>query len=167
MVARIWKATFLLVISLSGASSSDSTVDDSDSRITYSPSTQWSQGASCNGCLIHPDASLTEQGTWHDTTYTPQQTLPSISFSFTGVAVSVFNILPGPVPGAITTHVDLTFELDGVLGQPFTYDPSADSPFRSLSDHGLTWPQSFSLTTSCSLSRILRLPPRSCLHLPS
>ncbi|KAI8981344.1 hypothetical protein BD414DRAFT_376769, partial [Trametes punicea] len=96
---------------------------------SYFPADQWSQGATCGACTVHPDPSLSHDGTWHDTTYNPQVSGPmSISFSFTGTRVQVFNILPGAVP-AWTTHTDLTFNVDGSNVGSFSSDPQGDSGF--------------------------------------
>ncbi|CDO74421.1 hypothetical protein BN946_scf184867.g19 [Trametes cinnabarina] len=112
--------------------SKDIVVDDSDPTISYSPSNQWSIGTTCDVCTIHPDPSFSRGGNWHDTTYIPQtQSSPmSISYSFTGVAVQVFNILPPLVPAAPTTHTDLTFTLDGVSVGSYRNDPSSGADFQ-------------------------------------
>ncbi|KAI0673888.1 hypothetical protein C8Q78DRAFT_1019675 [Trametes maxima] len=110
------------------------TVDDTDPSIQYSPANQWSQGATCSGCAIHPEAQNAFKGTWHDTTYHPDGGgLRSFSFTFNGTSVRVFNILPGALPSppvqGVTSHVDLAFELDGHPAEPplFTYDPDGDT----------------------------------------
>ncbi|KAI0354715.1 hypothetical protein OH77DRAFT_483637 [Trametes cingulata] len=120
-----------LAIAVIGAACRDFTVDDNDPAISYSPSNQWSQGSQCSGCRIHPDPAQTFEGTWHDSTYDPSvdTDLRTITFSFTGISVKVFNILPPIVPGAPTSNVDLTFELDGSPLDTFTYTPSEDSQF--------------------------------------
>ncbi|KAI9066503.1 hypothetical protein FKP32DRAFT_1610016 [Trametes sanguinea] len=102
----------IISIATLGAHARDIAVDDSNSAISYSPADQ------CD-CTIHPDASKAFDGTWHDTT---QMT---ITFSFTGTAIQVFNILPPVVPSAPTTHTDLTFILDDLVvssGADFQYN---------------------------------------------
>ncbi|KAI0830827.1 hypothetical protein BC628DRAFT_1355776 [Trametes gibbosa] len=130
-MAMAWrKSIALLAFSLLSINARDIIVDDTDPSIVYSPADQWSQGASCETCTIHPDRSLAQDGTWHDSTNEPSQPTRSITFSFTGVEVKIFNILSGPVSSAPTTHVDLTFELDGETQTPFVYDPPDGSTFQ-------------------------------------
>ncbi|KAI0370456.1 hypothetical protein BV20DRAFT_1043890 [Pilatotrama ljubarskyi] len=120
-----------LAIALLAVAAREFVVDDNDPAILYAPSDQWSQGAQCSTCSIHPDPTQTLNRTWHDSTYDPSTDADPrvITFKFTGTSVSVFNILP-PVQDAGTSHVDLTFELDGSSVSTFTYDPSADSGFQ-------------------------------------
>ncbi|KAH9858313.1 hypothetical protein C2E23DRAFT_880942 [Lenzites betulinus] len=130
MVRR--KSAAFLAFYFLGTHGRDIVVDDTDSSLVYSPPDQWSQGADCQVCAIHPDPSDALDGTWHDTTSTGTQPR-SIQFSFTGIAVEVFNILSGPVTSdnsAVTAHVDLTFTLDEGAPTGFVYDPSEGSTFQ-------------------------------------
>ncbi|KAJ2987130.1 hypothetical protein NUW54_g9520 [Trametes sanguinea] len=121
----------IIAIATFGAHAGDITVDDSNSAISYSPADQWSQGISCSDCTIHPDASEAFDGTWHDTTYNPLQSSPmTITFSFTGTAIQVFNILPPVVPSAPTTHTDLTFILDDLVVSSYQADPASGADFQ-------------------------------------
>ncbi|KAG7093718.1 hypothetical protein E1B28_007372 [Marasmius oreades] len=62
----------------------------------------------------------TELGTILPTHYAGDPT-HSVQFSFTGIALSVFCILPPKTAEAIVTTYDLTFILDGQpVGPPFT-----------------------------------------------
>lgn len=126
-MALVWIRRAIIPVGLAlGVVSLDVIVDDTNSTISYSPSSQWSEGTQCTTCAIHPDPSSAKDGTWHDTTASPGNPR-SITFSFTGTAVSVFNILPGVDRSAPTTHVDLTFSLDGGFGTPFKFNSSDDS----------------------------------------
>ena len=70
------------------------TVDDTNpdpvtgSTFTYSPAGAWHQGNNCSVCFRKQDPSQTLDGTWHDTTYTADQTgLDEVQvalFQFTG-----------------------------------------------------------------------------------
>ena len=51
---------------------------------TYSPQDIWDQGATCTGCTAKLNKSLTFDGTWHDTTYTPGGEPRTIEINFTG-----------------------------------------------------------------------------------
>ncbi|OSD00907.1 hypothetical protein PYCCODRAFT_649823 [Trametes coccinea BRFM310] len=109
----------------------DIRIDDSNATISYSPADQWSQGFTCSGCTIHSDASQAFEGTWHDTTYIPQRSDPmTITFSFIGTAIQVFNILPPVVSAAPTTHTDLIFILDSEVVNSFKADPASGADFR-------------------------------------
>ncbi|ESK96476.1 hypothetical protein Moror_6984 [Moniliophthora roreri MCA 2997] len=95
-------------------------------KVTYSPANQWSQGNSCTGCNVRPSNASAYNGTWHDTTHFKGDTPRSVQFSFTGVSLSVFCILPPRSAQAIKTY-DLTFTLDGEsVGSPFSLEPESD-----------------------------------------
>ena len=51
---------------------------------TYKPSGVWEQGATCTGCFVHLDKSLTFDGTWHDSTYAPNDEPYTVEINFTG-----------------------------------------------------------------------------------
>ncbi|EIW52122.1 uncharacterized protein TRAVEDRAFT_54095 [Trametes versicolor FP-101664 SS1] len=133
MPCLFWQSRFLfLAASALSVVSLSKFVDDADSSISYSPSTAWTQGATCGvDCAIQPDASLTHDGTWHYATYDPTEDIvaPSIAFSFTATGIVVRNILPPSVPTALTSRVELAFELDGVAQQSFSYRPSRNVSF--------------------------------------
>ncbi|KAL7285016.1 hypothetical protein ACG7TL_000105 [Trametes sanguinea] len=121
----------IIAAAILGVHSLDIRVDDSNATISYSPADQWSQGITCGDCTIHPDASHAFEGTWHDTTYIPQRSDPmTITFSFTGTAIQVFNILPPVVSAAPTTHTDLTFILDSEVVHSFKADPASGADFQ-------------------------------------
>ncbi|KAI0778894.1 hypothetical protein BD413DRAFT_445400, partial [Trametes elegans] len=97
----------------------------------YIPPNQWSQGTACGGCTIHPVASQTYQGTWHDTTYTPDLLPPrAINVTFTGTAVYVFNVLANNVPNALTTDTNLVFVLDGAVVDSFNHVSDGSSALQ-------------------------------------
>ncbi|KAL0580488.1 hypothetical protein V5O48_001558 [Marasmius crinis-equi] len=105
------------------------TIDDfaGDSAIAgalpiYSPPGKWSpQPGGCTDCNIKPDnLDLIFNGHWRDTTHFARNESRAIQFSFTGVALSVFCILPPSTAVAIVTY-NLTFTLDGSpVGSRFT-----------------------------------------------
>ncbi|KAH9897629.1 hypothetical protein C8Q73DRAFT_364789 [Cubamyces lactineus] len=159
-----------------GVFSSDVLVDDADSRIRYSPSVHWSQGASCGNCALHPSPSEVQDGTWHDTTFEPEsETGPfSASFTFTGVGVKVYAILPADSannPQVQTTHTDVIFLLDNVNQErPYQYDPpvGADFQYRQLifdsgtvvhGDHTLTIQLSEDVTSVLLLDYLIYTVP--------
>ncbi|KAF5390135.1 hypothetical protein D9757_003782 [Collybiopsis confluens] len=80
----------------------------------YSPVTSWTQGATCSGCGFHPDPKLAFNHTWHDTTHHTTDPVPTVSFSFAGISVEVFCILPNPTDPVLTSTYNLTFTLDGL-----------------------------------------------------
>ncbi|KAL0570351.1 hypothetical protein V5O48_011611 [Marasmius crinis-equi] len=93
----------------------------------YSPSASWNIQPGCNGCRLQPNnMSMVFNRSWHDGTHSVQDGPKSVQFSFTGVALSVFCILPPKnideiigQPGTIINY-NLAFTLDGrSVGPPF------------------------------------------------
>ncbi|KAI3615903.1 hypothetical protein WG66_010197 [Moniliophthora roreri] len=83
----------------------------------------------CVTCLLQPNASRAHNRTWHDNTRNPFDPVRSIQFNFTGVALSVFCIVPNkPVPIA-TTKISLDFTVDGGIAGAFTHSPDGSSDF--------------------------------------
>ena len=118
---------YSILVLLPSTSAINITVDDTDTRISYTPSTLWSQGSDCSSCDIKLDPNQTFGGTWHDTTYTPGEGGRSFQFKFFGVAVYVFNILLGSdnIPAAnMTITTNLIFMLDGVV-QPHGFNSTS------------------------------------------
>ncbi|KAI0751142.1 hypothetical protein C8Q80DRAFT_554988 [Daedaleopsis nitida] len=79
----------------------------------YSPQGSWAQGSTCRTCGVSSTFVNTSEvfdGTWHDTTYHPDDADRIILMTFTGHAVYIFHLLAF-VPG-ITTFTDLRFYLD-------------------------------------------------------
>ncbi|KAI0778896.1 hypothetical protein BD413DRAFT_121289 [Trametes elegans] len=106
---------FLLATTTLLAGAREITVDDNDPAIVYSPANQWSQGATCgSSCSLHPEPLDAYDGTWHDTTYFSAEAPRTITYSFSGTRVQVFNILPEVGTSALSTNTDLTFSVDGV-----------------------------------------------------
>ena len=114
------------------------TIDDEfgDSRSKfvpqYTPGEQWTQGARCSGCAIHPgivNVSKAFKGTWHDATYHPGQPAQIVTLMFNGVAIYVFNIIPNNVDGA-TTLTNLSFFLDEVPVGQFLHIPDQTANIR-------------------------------------
>ncbi|KZV99853.1 hypothetical protein EXIGLDRAFT_723907 [Exidia glandulosa HHB12029] len=85
-------------------------IDDSDPRWTYPPNQSfgaYSQQSPCTVCRSQPDPTLAMQGTWHDCTDAATATL-----NFTGTAVTVYAICPGPHDDG-SYSAKLSFRLDG------------------------------------------------------
>ncbi|KIP04302.1 hypothetical protein PHLGIDRAFT_201496 [Phlebiopsis gigantea 11061_1 CR5-6] len=84
--------TVISVVSLS----INTTVDDMDDQIQYSPSGSWNIGPDCDTCQVQPNAAQAYHSSWHDATFDPSDSklsMPqSIAFSFTGTAIYVFGI---------------------------------------------------------------------------
>ena len=81
---------FILFASFAFAALQNVTVDDSVSTGAVVPaylpvSTNWAQGNTCSGCVAKPDPSEAYNGTWHDTTFSPNSTtFQSFEFSYVG-----------------------------------------------------------------------------------
>ena len=80
---------FILFASFALAALQNVTVDDAvligAAVPTYLPSpSSWNQGNICSGCLVRPNPSMAYNGTWHDTTFSPNSTV-SQAFEFTFV----------------------------------------------------------------------------------
>lgn len=83
-----------LLFPLVGATLINITVDDTNpdpltgNIFTYSPDGSWNQGNNCTPCFRKLDATLTFDGTWHDTTYDSSQAglseVQTALFKFTG-----------------------------------------------------------------------------------
>ncbi|KAI0756227.1 hypothetical protein C8Q80DRAFT_15905 [Daedaleopsis nitida] len=111
------------------------TIDDrdGDSRTgqypEYDPPGGWAQGANCGGCQARPDPSKALHGTWHDTTQHPQDPTPrTITISFSGTAVYVYNIIANHVP-ATDTLTSLSFMLDGEHVATYEHPPTQSSQY--------------------------------------
>ncbi|KAL1951050.1 hypothetical protein VTO73DRAFT_199 [Trametes versicolor] len=108
LMALVWIRRAIIPVGLAlGVVSLDVIVDDTNSTISYSPSSQWSEGTQCTTCAIHPDPSSAKDGTWHDTTASPGNPR-SITFSFTGTAHYDELVVKLPVISVILNIV-LTF----------------------------------------------------------
>lgn len=146
---RPWVLTFILIlffISPALATLVNVTVDDetgdsmTGAKPTYTPAGNWSQGPTCSGCFVKPEAQLALGGTWHDSTTPPNATSYTITYKFTGIldilmhvmklmrlfssgtAVYAFFILANQVPYA-TTYTNLSFTLDGDLAGVYSHLP--------------------------------------------
>ncbi|KAF9266981.1 hypothetical protein L218DRAFT_1074814 [Marasmius fiardii PR-910] len=95
---------------------------DPNAKPIYLPKGQWTpRPGNCVGCNINPkNPELAFKGTWHDTThFATDDHNSTVQFSFTGIALSVFCILP-PKTAVAVTNYNLTFLLDGQpVGTPF------------------------------------------------
>ncbi|KAH9914660.1 uncharacterized protein BXZ73DRAFT_54860, partial [Epithele typhae] len=126
----------LLWVSLAAAAASNRTIDDqngdsiSGTVPIYAPSSSWKQGATCDGCFIQLNTADVHDGTWHDATHSPNDAQDlTITATFTGTAVYVFNVLANTVQYT-TTFTTLTFTLDGTEVGDFTHNPSTSTDFQ-------------------------------------
>ncbi|KAI0775463.1 hypothetical protein BC629DRAFT_1595092 [Irpex lacteus] len=106
------------------------TIDDQNGdsvtgeQVSYSPSQRWSQGNGCGGCSAKPDASQTEQQTWHDGSRNPSRDPPiTVSFKFTGTAVYLYNILSR---GDLT---EVSISIDGNFAARYSNRPDPSTQF--------------------------------------
>ncbi|KAI1796623.1 hypothetical protein LXA43DRAFT_1057509 [Ganoderma leucocontextum] len=92
----------------------------------------WNVGSpheNCTRCRIQPwtlDLNQIHERTWHDATHTPTLTPATITVSFTGSAVYVFNIVPNTLPDT-TTFANISFTIDGKYVGSFTRAPDSSS----------------------------------------
>lgn len=87
------RVCFVLFASFAHAALQNVTVDDavvtgavSLPILEYLPSpSNWNQGNICSVCLVKPDPSLAYNGTWHDSTFSPNSTVfEAFEFTFIG-----------------------------------------------------------------------------------
>ncbi|KAJ7456545.1 hypothetical protein FB451DRAFT_1511489 [Mycena latifolia] len=106
----------------------DDTAGDSltGALVTYTPSDAWNSQNECIDCLVHPDTTKLQNGTWHDSTFSvdgvnnPHRNVPlTASASFNGSAVYVFCALARSSTNP-DGNSDMTFYLDGVVVGSFT-----------------------------------------------
>ena len=92
----------------------------------------WHAGSpmeNCTGCKIQPytlDLNQIHARTWHDATHTPPDTPATITVSFSGSAVYVFNIVPNSLPGT-ATFTNISFAIDGEHVYSFLHAPDPSS----------------------------------------
>ena len=103
MLSNFFPLVFILILSISSLFTSVSaqtnvTIDDTNgdevtgTQITYSPSDGWQTGQDCTTCSAKLDSTETYDGTWHDSTYYPEDgskdqhpgEIISASVTFTG-----------------------------------------------------------------------------------
>ncbi len=136
MVLLVALLPYLLLIScLATATLTNRTIDDEEGDSVsgllpeFSPPGAWHQGSTCTTCLVHLDSSQTFDGTWHDTTYQPDDPEPrTITMRFNGTAVYVYNALANKVTNA-DTGTYLTFVLDGSLVGLYQHTPTDTTLF--------------------------------------
>ena len=95
-LSRQAQVCFILFASFALAALQNVTVDDAVLTgavvPTYLPSpSNWNQGNICLGCLVQPDSSMAYNGTWHDTTFSPNSTVSqAFEFTFIGTFPNLF-----------------------------------------------------------------------------
>ncbi|KAJ7272834.1 hypothetical protein C8J57DRAFT_260268 [Mycena rebaudengoi] len=110
------------------------TIDDesgdsvSGAKPVYSPPTYWSLNSSCDGCKVHPNASLAFNRTWHDSSQLPGNGPVSITLEFTGTAIYVYCIVPPVIPGVVSLY-NLNFTLDGADSGRFHFSPTSTADY--------------------------------------
>ncbi|KAI0640173.1 hypothetical protein C8Q77DRAFT_1024669, partial [Trametes polyzona] len=125
-------------VSISTATLLNRTIDDQlgDNSTgvlpTYFPAGGWSFGPLCVSCAVGGavpvDHTQLFKETWHDTTYLGTGPVCSMTASFTGQAVYVFNMVANNVSIAPTTAANLSFTLDGELVGHYTHQPDLSGP---------------------------------------
>lgn len=96
---------------------------------TYLPDSKWAQGNICSSCNINSkivDVDRVHNGTWHDSTYYPTHSPSTITTSFTGQAVYVFNVIVNTIESA-TTFTNLTFYVDDAFAGDYAHIPDPSS----------------------------------------
>ncbi|KAK0466367.1 uncharacterized protein EV420DRAFT_826384 [Desarmillaria tabescens] len=112
------------------------TIDDQSAGWIFSPAEAWNDGASCQGCTAHPEASLAVDGTWHDSTFNkdtgsndyPNQVL-NASISFNGTAIYVICIL-AKTTSSPTGNSDMSFYIDNDLVGEFYQTAPGESGYQ-------------------------------------
>ncbi|KZV89134.1 hypothetical protein EXIGLDRAFT_838693 [Exidia glandulosa HHB12029] len=116
----------------SSARQNNNTIDDTNGDPftgvvpSYEPPSQWiSRGAArpCPGCGVQPDPGQTLSQTWHEITNNLGQNPGTMTFTFTGIALYVFCILPGTVQ-FVTTESHLQFFIDDKPVGSFNFVPT-------------------------------------------
>ncbi|PIL32315.1 hypothetical protein GSI_05561 [Ganoderma sinense ZZ0214-1] len=118
------------------------TIDDTDgdasqdSTLTFSPVGFWAQGQDCPTCNVHSgnttdtiDVSQVFDGTWHDSTFHPGDPDHTITASFIGTAVYVYNIIGNQIPSTIT-FTNLTFWINSDLVGSYVHPPENTAGFE-------------------------------------
>ncbi|EIW63876.1 uncharacterized protein TRAVEDRAFT_108468, partial [Trametes versicolor FP-101664 SS1] len=105
----------------------------------YTPRHQWAYGPQCSGCSIYPDThthtgpsaagaavDMTQafRGSWHDTTDTHTGAPSTVSITFVGQAVYVYNIIANSIP-TVTTLTSLVFAFNGTVVGNYTHQPDS------------------------------------------
>lgn len=130
---------FLFSFTVATARLVNPTIDDEhgDSvtgvKPTYGPTSNWAQGSTCTGCFLTPNkvvnVSRAFDGTWHDSTYTPETQGNSdntIDAAFMGTGVYVYFIVPNFVKFT-TTLANVTFSIDGTFYGQYQHIPHTTS----------------------------------------
>ncbi|KZV84541.1 hypothetical protein EXIGLDRAFT_776422 [Exidia glandulosa HHB12029] len=94
----------------------NTTVDDADPAWTYTgPWGAISAAQPCAACVTQPDAKKAHATTWHDLSQAG-----SAQLLFTGNALSLYAICPGPLEGGGAFSSHFSFTLDGKANGTFT-----------------------------------------------
>ena len=117
------------------------TIDDTSGDPTtglvpaYAPSNKWALGQDCSTCNVHSgttdgtiDVTQAFDGTWHDSTYAVGDPDHTVTVSFHGTSVYVFNIIANNLTGT-TTFTNLTFWIDNQLVGNFMHSPESTEAF--------------------------------------
>ncbi|KAF7310042.1 hypothetical protein MIND_00377200 [Mycena indigotica] len=129
-----WQHTLLVMafavwIQGSSAELRSRTIDDTNGDSAtgvvpfYSPANQFSQNSNCSTCRVVLDPSEVHDGTWHDSSQTPNGPPVSISLSFTGVSLSIFCILANFIDNHTISQSSFAFFVDGNPSGTFLHVP--------------------------------------------
>ncbi|KAF7367412.1 hypothetical protein MSAN_00803800 [Mycena sanguinolenta] len=138
----LWLATVLSLFQLASAAIVNITVDDQNGgpngiEISYQPPNSWVQGAigGCNDCPTPAITNLAYMNTFHGSLFNQgnkknsQQSPPFATLAFFRVSVSVNCILSNELSNPVGIS-RMTFSIDGVQRDTFTYTPTGSSTFQ-------------------------------------
>ncbi|KAF7367377.1 hypothetical protein MSAN_00800200 [Mycena sanguinolenta] len=139
----LWLVTVLSLFQLASAAIVNITVDDQNGgpdgiEISYQPPNSWVQGAigGCTDCPTPAISNLAYMNTFHGSLFNQgnqknsQQSPPSAILAFFGSSVSVNCILSNEVSNPVGIS-RMTFSVDGIQRNTFTYTPTGSSTFQS------------------------------------
>ncbi|PBK86299.1 hypothetical protein ARMGADRAFT_1169249 [Armillaria gallica] len=113
----------------------NTTIDDQSPFMFYSPEDAWNDSKHpCQNCTAHPDASMTINGTWHDSTFdqdaqiSPNQ-VRNVSTIFNGTAIYVRCIL-AKTTSSPTGYSDMSFYIDDDLVAQFSQTAPGEPGFE-------------------------------------
>ncbi|KZV84564.1 hypothetical protein EXIGLDRAFT_700282 [Exidia glandulosa HHB12029] len=136
-----WRMLLILLVvfpTKTLARQNNNTIDDTDgdnftgAKPVYQPDWMARDATPCAGCGVHPDASQMLLSTWHENTVNLGNEAANASFSFIGVALYVFCVLPAAIKD-VTTETHLLFFLDGQQVAAYNFVPTtADYQYNQL-----------------------------------
>ncbi|KAK0455907.1 hypothetical protein EV421DRAFT_1728731 [Armillaria borealis] len=127
----------LFYLSLVEAKLVNVTIDDQSTGLIFSPEDAWNNGASCQNCTAHPNASRAVDGTWHDSTFNKDSGSNAYPNQVLNVSMS-FNATTATSP---TGNSDMTFYIDNDLVGEFYHtapgEPGYEYNFTVYSNNSI------------------------------